>query len=87
MFTTPTETAQGDMGIYNVASNTIDLVGKTVTLTRDQNVLKGTKLNYNMDTGRSVLTSGGGTTDVTGTTGTKPARVHGLFVPSKANKP
>ncbi|MFZ4540307.1 MAG: LptA/OstA family protein [Rickettsiales bacterium] len=84
VFTTPTETAIGDTAIYNVDTDTIDLVGSNVTLTRGQNILKGTKLNYNMGTGRSILTAGSGTTDVTGMGG-KPARVHGLFVP-KADK-
>jgi lipopolysaccharide export system protein LptA len=79
VFTTPTEVAIGDKGIYNVETDTIDLVGADVTLTRGQNILKGTKLNYNMKTGRSVLTGGVSGTAVT--TGGKPARVHGLFVP------
>ncbi len=73
IFTTPTETAQGDKAIYMVDDDTIDLLGN-VCLTRDQNVLKGTKLVYNLKTGRSVLTGG-----VSGTNG--GARVRGLFVP------
>lgn len=79
VFTTPTETALGDFAVYNVDTDTIDVTGKDVTLTRGQNVLKGTKLNYNMGTGRSVLT--GGAAD-------KPSRVRGLFVPKsdKAGK-
>jgi lipopolysaccharide export system protein LptA len=83
VFTTPTETALGDKAIYNVDTDTIDVMGANVTLTRGQNILKGTKLNYNMATGRSVLTGG-----VTGTTanGGKPARVHGLFVPKSEPK-
>lgn len=86
VFTTPTETALGEKAIYNVDADTIDLVGSNVTLTRGQNILKGTKLNYNMATGRSVLTGGArGTADVTGSG--KPARVHGLFVPKSDSKP
>ncbi len=82
VFTTPTETALGDTAIYNVDDDTIDLLGSNVTLTRGQNILKGTKLNYNMATGRSVLTGGATTNATTG----KPSRVHGLFVP-KSDKP
>ena len=82
VFTTPTETALGDTAIYNVDNDTIDLLGSNVTLTRGQNILKGTKLNYNMATGRSVLTGGATTNTTTG----KPSRVHGLFVP-KSDKP
>ena len=77
VFTTPTETAIGDKGIYMVDTDSIDLVGAEVTLTRGQNILKGTKLNYNMKTGRSVLTGGAAAVAGSG----KPARVHGLFVP------
>lgn len=84
IFATPTETAQGDTAIYNAETDTIDLTGGSVTLTREQNVLKGQKLNYNLSTGRSVLTSGG--TQVTGNGTAKPGRVHGLFVPKSDKK-
>ncbi len=73
IFTSPTETAQGDQSIYTVATDTIDLTGN-VFLTRDKNMLKGTKMVYNLKTGRSVLTGG-----VSGNTG--GGRVRGLFVP------
>ena len=79
IFTTPNETAQGDTAIYMVDDETIDLTGQSVTLIRDKNVLKGTKLSYNMGTGRSVLTGGIGAGGVSG--GGKGSRVHGLFVP------
>ena len=74
VFITPEETAQGDSAIYNVKTDTIDLVGNVV-LTRAQNILKGTTLNYNLATGRSVLN--GGAAARTGGSG----RVRGLFVP------
>jgi lipopolysaccharide export system protein LptA len=77
VFTTPSETAQGDTAIYMVDDETIDLTGQSVTLIRDKNVLKGTKLSYNMGTGRSVLTGGVGASG-----GGKGGRVHGLFVPT-----
>ena len=73
VFTTPTEVAMGDKGIYNVDTDTIDLLGDNVTLTRGQNVLKGTHVVHNMTTGRSILTGGAAPG--------KAARVHGLFVP------
>ena len=86
LFTTPTETAQGDSAVYDANSDTIDLTGSSVTLTREQNVLKGQKLNYNLSTGRSVLTAGGSpVTGAAGATG-KPGRVHGLFVPKSDKK-
>lgn len=87
VFTTPTETALGDKAIYNVDTDTIDLLGSNVTLTRGQNILKGTKLNYNMATGRSVLTGGPSGTAVAGegSSGGKGSRVHGLFIPKATN--
>ncbi|MES2984859.1 MAG: LptA/OstA family protein [Pseudomonadota bacterium] len=88
VFTTPTEAATGDTGIYDVDADTIDILGKTVILTRGQNVLKGTKMTYNMTTGRSILTAGsGGASDVTATGAAKPARVHGLFLTKPAASP
>jgi lipopolysaccharide export system protein LptA len=86
VFTTPTETAIGEKAIYNVDADTIDLTGSNVTLTRGQNILKGNALNYNMATGRSVLT--GGSSGVAASSGGigKPARVHGLFVPKSEPK-
>lgn len=74
IFTTPTETAQGSQAVYNVDTETVDLVGN-VTLTRDKNVLKGTSLSYNMTTGRSILNS---------TSGATGGRVRGLFVPNQS---
>lgn len=87
VFATPTETAQGDLGVYDADTDTITLSGGSVTLTREQNVLKGQKLTYNMATGRSILTAGGA--QVTGegaSTPGKGGRVHGLFVPKSDKK-
>jgi len=85
VFATPAETAQGDQAVYKVDADTIDLTGKTVTLTRGQNVLKGNQLIYNLATGRSMLTASGTEVKADGG-GTKPARVHGLFVPKSDGK-
>jgi lipopolysaccharide export system protein LptA len=62
-----TETAQGDLGIYDVAKKRLTLTG-AVVLTRGQNVLRGKKLVMDMVTGRSRISGG---------------RVHGRFVPPK----
>lgn len=76
---TPEESAKGDKGDYHVDDHVIHLFGPNVTLTRDKNILKGTALEYNLMTGRSVLT--GGNNQVTG----KPdGRVRTLFVPEQA---
>lgn len=78
---TPQESATGDKGDYDVPSKMLHLFGSNVTLTRDKNILKGTALEYNMATGRSVLTNNGGT--VSGSSGSAPGgRVRGVFVPN-----
>lgn len=78
LFTTPTETARGDQAVYLVDEDTIDLLGN-VFLTRDKNMLKGTKLVYNLKTGRSVFTGGAVAKGGGG-------RVRGLFVPGDEKK-
>ena len=75
---TPEESAKGDTGDYHVASKIIHLFGNNVTLTRDKNILRGTALEYNLETGRSVLTSGENTT-----TSQHGGRVRGVFVPNQ----
>lgn len=62
-----TETAQGDLGIYEVPEKRLTLTG-SVVLTRGQNVLRGKKLVMDLATGRSQISGG---------------RVHGRFVPPK----
>lgn len=78
LFTTPTETARGDKAVYLVDDETINLSGN-VFLTRDKNMLKGTKLVYNLKTGRSVFTGGAVAAGGGG-------RVRGLFVPGDGKK-
>ncbi len=60
-----TETARGDIGIYDVAEQRLTLTG-AVVLTRGQDVLRGNKLVMNLATGQSQISGG---------------RVHGRFVP------
>ena len=70
----PSETASGDKGIYDVDNNEIRLLGN-VTLTRAENILKGSSLIYNLDTGKSVLSKADGSKS--------SGRVRALFVPNK----
>ena len=65
-----TETAKGDIGVYEIAEQRITLTG-TVILTRGDNVLRGKTLVMNIATGQSQLSGG---------------RVHGRFVPPKQKK-
>lgn len=65
-----TETAKGDIGIYEVAEQRLTLTG-AVVLTRGQNVLRGNKLVMDLATGQSRISGG---------------RVHGRFVPPKRKR-
>jgi len=77
----PEESAQGDKGDYNVDDKTIHLFGDNVVLTREKNILRGTALEYNLATGRSVLTNGSKVVS-----GKNDGRVRGVFVPNQDNK-
>ena len=70
---TAQETARGDSGNYDVVNDFVTLNGNVV-LTRQNNVLKGTSLQYDIKNGRSKLIGG---VSATGGGG----RVQGLFVP------
>ena len=84
--TTPTETAQGAKGRYDVAKGLLNLTGK-VLLTRGQNVIRGDALVYDLNTGKSKVTSAGATVKADGApTTTKSGRVKALFVPEKKEK-
>jgi lipopolysaccharide export system protein LptA len=74
---TPEESAKGDKGNYQVPEKMLHLTGDNVILTRDKNILRGTELEYNLETGHSVLTNKGGKVD-----GTNGGRVRGVFVPT-----
>ena len=81
VFTNPTDTAKGDVAVYDVDKKTLDLTG-TVILTRDKNILKGTHMHYDMQTGQSQLTAGNTAVSDTGVKVPGSGRVHGLFVPN-----
>lgn len=78
VLTSPGQNAHSQKGFYDTQKNLISLIGDVV-LTKDNNILKGTKLDYFTTTGYSKIyseptqTNGGG-------------RVRGLFVPSESEK-
>lgn len=76
---TPQESAQGDKGDYDVPTRMLHLFGSNVVLTRDKNIMRGTALEYNMATGRSILTNG---SQVEGGQPTGK-RVRSVFVPNQ----
>ena len=79
---TPAESATGKQGVYNVDQKQILLFGDVV-LRRDKNVLNGQRLEYNLQTGRSLLTSGEAGAPVSNAPNTPQptGRVKGVFIP------
>src|SRR3954451_12702922 len=53
----PSETAKGDFGIYDLDKKLITVIGN-VQLTRGPNVVNGQRLVINLDTGRAVVDGG-----------------------------
>jgi lipopolysaccharide export system protein LptA len=53
----PSETAKGDFGIYDLDKKLITLIGN-VQLTREQNRVSGARLVINLDSGRAVIDGG-----------------------------
>jgi len=66
----PSGNAQGDNGIYEVAQRLVTLTGRVV-LTKQKNVMRGSKLVVNLVTGVAQLGAGG----------MAGGRVQGLFTP------
>lgn len=75
---TPQESAKAAKGVYDVDREQILLLGD-VFLTRGQNVLKGDRLDYNLRTQKSVLTS---VPTIGRQGGVNSGRVKGVFVPN-----
>jgi lipopolysaccharide export system protein LptA len=72
----PRETAQGDAGVYDVASNQVTMEG-AVVLTRDDNVIRGQRLEIDLVSGRSRVLAAVPSTEG----GAPPQRVRALFTP------
>jgi lipopolysaccharide export system protein LptA len=72
----PEETAQGEFGVYDVDGALLTLEG-SVVLTRDENVVRGERLEIDLATGRSQMFAA-----VPSTAGGAPGqRVKAVFVP------
>ncbi len=69
------QTATGDTGVFDMASNTVTLNGNVV-VTQGDNTLRGEKLTVNLTSGVSHVEAGNST----------GGRVQGLFLPSTANQ-
>ncbi len=78
---TPNETAKGKRGVYDVEHGVLALEGM-VALTQGENIIQGEKLVYNLETGKSVVSSN--TEESPESTGEKSkGRVKSIFVPEK----
>lgn len=71
---TPDESAKATRGVYDVDHQQIQLLGN-VMLARGNNVLKGDRLDYNLRTQKSLLTS------TPAAPGSTDGRVKGVFIP------
>lgn len=76
---TPSETATGRYGIYDVTRRTVTLVG-AVTLTHGDSVLHGQRLAIDLDSGRSRLDGAGTGSAATPGAPNAAGRVTGRFV-------
>lgn len=75
VITSPAESAQGKEGVYDVSAGTMQLTGDVV-LTRGENVIRGNRLDMNLNTGLSTVSGG-----------QKSARVRALFSPENKGQP
>jgi lipopolysaccharide export system protein LptA len=74
-YVTPTETIRGDRAVYTVSNATVVVTGDVI-LRQGQNVLTGSRLSYNVDTGQARIEGGGGQNG---------GRVRGVFYPEGSN--
>ena len=82
LMSSPRETAQGDAGVYDVASSQVTLDG-AVVLTRGDNVIRGQRLQVDLASGRSRVFAAVPSTEG----GTPPQRVRALLTPEKSAQP
>lgn len=73
-------TVTGDNGVYDVVARTVTMTGKVV-LTRQKDVMRGSQLTVNLETG--VATLGGGKVPGAGTN--SGGRVQGVFTPPSSS--
>ena len=79
VFEAPSGNAQGDNGVYDVRPRLITLTGRVI-LTKQKNVMRGTKLVVNLVTGVANLAAGA-------LPGMQGGRVTGLFSPPPSTSP
>ena len=72
----PSGTAVGDTAVYDIVAQIVRLSGD-VALTNNNNILRGSVLEVEVETGRARLTGGANAVQIDG-----QGRVQGLFTPS-----
>lgn len=72
--TSKDQRVRGDNAVYDVPNDTVTMTGDVVAV-QGQNVLRGTRMVFNTETGEGRMVGGGG------------ARPRGVFYPSKKDKP
>ena len=75
-FVSPTQTARGDHGLYELASDTITITGDVI-VAQGQSVVHGEKLVIQTKTGRATMVSEAG----------HKGRVRGIFYPNTTTSP
>ena len=71
-YVTPEESIRGDRAVYTVSNATLVVTGDVI-LTQGKNVLTGSRLTYNVDTGAANMAGGSN------------GRIQGVFYPQKSN--
>jgi lipopolysaccharide export system protein LptA len=83
----PDQSARGQYGVYDVSRHVITMIG-AVTLTQNTNIVHGSRLSINLDTGRATIDGSGvpsGSATAPGTTQSSGGRVTGRFSVPKRN--
>jgi lipopolysaccharide export system protein LptA len=78
----PQETAQGEVGVYDVETDSITIEG-SVVLTRDDNVIRGQRLEIDLVSGQSRMAAAVTSSDG----GSPPQRVRAIFTPKGGPAP
>jgi lipopolysaccharide export system protein LptA len=79
-------TVTGDDGVYDVVAHTVTMTGKQVVLTKEKDVMRGTMLTVNLDTGKAVL-GAGKAPGQPNAPASASGRVQGIFTPPPSSNP
>jgi len=77
-YVTPTQRVKGDSAVYDAAADTIVVTGDVVAV-QEQNVLRGSRMVFNLKTGEGHMTGSGKGLN-------QPGRPRGVFYPNKTTQ-